>query len=166
MTPEQYLALLDQRMGSRGFSLMPQPPTDLRVDRMFQRREFSLTKFGIVDTFCLIRRASEPLTPVSVEAFSRASFAFALKHKIWIPRGFGGTAVAYPVLVADAVPDTVRQFAERYCPRHWASIEFPVVVDCSSGSLLFYKSTPLWGAAYYRGLRRQSEELFHCAAPG
>lgn len=160
MTPQHYLAVLDQRMESRGFKPIPQRPSDVQVDRVFQRREFSLTKFGMLDTFCVATCSGDPLTPAWIEAFSKAAFGFALRHKIWIPRGFGGTAFAYPLVVADAVPDDARQFVARYCPKHWASVEFPVVVDCSSGELLFYRSTPMWGAAYYGGIRRQVQELF------
>ena len=31
----------------------------------------------------------------------------------------------------------------------------PVVFDLASGSLYYFEGTPLWGAAYYAGFRRE-----------
>jgi hypothetical protein len=42
----------------------------------------------------------------------------------------------------------------------WCVLEFPLVVDASSGSLVHLDKTPLWGAAYYRRTRAEGRELF------
>jgi len=157
---EGYFSGLDSRLEQRGFVTLPRGPLDLPVDRTYFRRKLSITKFGVVDTFCIVKCVDANLTPSFVKSFSEQAFTFALKNKIWIPRGCGGGVVVYPLLVIDSVPDGVRSFVEGYCPKHWASNEFPVVLETSSRNLLYCRSTPLWGCAYYRGFRKEAESLF------
>ena len=102
----------------------------------------------------------ENLTTALFESSSRQIFEFALKNKIWLPRGLGAGVVAYPLLVTDIVSDDVRSFVQKYCPKHYASTEFPAVVELSSKSVLYCNSTPIRGALYYRGFRKEVERLY------
>lgn len=88
-------------MGYCGFAKFHKEPHDLQVERSFRRRKFSITKFGMVDTFCVVKCVAENLTIDFLGSFSKQVFDFALKNKIWIPRGLGGMAIAYPLLVID-----------------------------------------------------------------
>jgi hypothetical protein len=62
----------------------------------------------------------------------------------------------YAVAMVDgldaATTDAVKTHAP---PRHWAAAEVPVVYDRGSGKLCFFEKTPMWGAAYYRGFRKE-----------
>ena len=42
-------------------------------------------------------------------------------------------------------------------PKHWASNEIPVVFDLADGNLCYLEKTPVWGAAYFAGFRREIE---------
>ncbi len=132
------------------------------VDQVWMRRRFEITKFGLVDTFVLVRFVpGAELTTELFEEFSGAGFEFALEHKNFMPRGFGGMAIAHPLIVTDALPEPVADFVKtEYCPKHWASNEFPAIFDLGSGQLTRYEQTPAWGAAFYAGFRKQVDKLF------
>jgi hypothetical protein len=157
---DDYLLGLSSRMKRWGFSEFHHQPQDIDTPLCLHKREFVATKFSIVDTFSVVMRAPLDCTPLNFETLSKRVFQFALDNKNRWPRGLGGGAVAYPVLVADTLSGQLRSFAESYCPKHWASIEFPVLVDLSSQSICHYASTPAWGAFYYEGLRNEARRLF------
>jgi hypothetical protein len=94
-----------------------------------------------------------------LRTFGGAVVDAALAGKIRIPRGLGSSLVVYPVLLADAIPDELKEFISSYAPKHWSIVEFPAVVDLSSGDLVLFEKTPVWGAAYYRATRREAQDL-------
>ena len=157
---EDYLLKLSSRMKRSGFSEFDRHLQGFQVDLSFHRREFVLAKFSVVDTFVMVTRALEGCTPTLFETFSQHVFQFALDHKSEWPRGLGGCAVSYPVLVVDASMEDIRLFVEAYCPKHWSSFEFPVLVDLSSQSVYHYTATPVLGLLYYQGFRKETRELF------
>ena len=87
---EDYLLVLDSKMEHCGFVKFHQEPHDLQAEKSFRRRKFSITKFGVVDTFCVVKCLAENLTTNFLESFSKQVFEFALKNKICLPRGWGG----------------------------------------------------------------------------
>jgi hypothetical protein len=54
---------------------------------------------------------------------------------------------------------TVDAVERRPSSKHWAAMVMPIVVDLGTGEIHYLKKTPIWGAAYYRGLRRIIREL-------
>jgi len=157
---ESYLSAVDLRMRRQGFVSLLEEAGDFQVNRLLRQREFSPIACSMIDTFCIVRCVAADLTGASVEQFSRQAFSWALKHKIWIPRGLGGGLFVYPVLVTPAAGEDVRSAITTYCPRHWAACEFPAVVDLSAKALLYYQDTPFWGAVFYKGIRKEVRELF------
>ncbi|HEU4390301.1 MAG TPA: hypothetical protein VFV34_21035 [Blastocatellia bacterium] len=48
------------------------------------------------------------------------------------------------------------QFIRDAAPqKHWAAAEIPVAFDTATGQVSYFENTPLWGAAYYAGFRRE-----------
>ena len=156
----QLLSQLTQHLNSLSFKSYD--PSCAEADLSFHKRAVALTKFALLDTFITVRFMAEAeLTVENVQAFSESSFAFALANKNWLPRGLFGCAAAFPLVVTPRVTEDVSRFINAdYCPKHWASMEFPTIVELESGELHFFRATPMWGAAYYRGLRKQSESYF------
>jgi hypothetical protein len=75
------------------------------------------------------------------------------------PRGLRSSVVAYAALVIeDASPEVVDAVAEEP-PKHWAALEFPIVVELATQSMRYFEKTPFWGAAYYRTTRAVADEL-------
>jgi hypothetical protein len=154
------LARFPQHLNTQSFKAFGQdcPGADLS----FHHRAVSFTKFALLDTFITVRfMGEEHLSPESVQAFSSESFSFAVAHKNWLPRGLFGYAAAFPLVIAPRVNDEVSNFLNvDYCPKHWASMEFPTVLDQETGKLHFFRATPMWGAAYFKGMRKQAERYF------
>ena len=155
---QSYLSGLGTRLEGQGYKPLENP----EADGAWRQRKGSFLKFGVVDTFVVAKYLPrDTLDRDLFRGFCSGAFDFGLKNKVWLPRGFGGTAVVHPVVVTDELDRDLCLFVEdEYCPKHWASFEFPVVHDLSSGRIHFYTKTPAWGAAYYRGMRKAVQALF------
>jgi len=156
---ERYLAAVEPRLVAGRFAAFSPPAPSgatLAGARVFHRREFVLARFGIVDAFFVFAAmAAADATPDAVRAFSSSAFELALSHKNWLPRGFGGSAVAHPVVVTRRAGAPLRDFMARHAPKHWASFEYPAVVDLEDGRLHLFTGTPIWGGIYYDAFRRE-----------
>ena len=164
MLPEQYtgyLETLNTRLVEQGFAAFDKEPEG-GADRVWHRRKAEITKFSLVDCFACVRYVpGAELTTDFLAQFSSASFVLALANKSWLPRGLFGMAIALPLVITDQVSDDVAAFVrESYCPKHWASQEFPAVLELGTGKLLRFEKTPAWGAAYYKGMRKGVDALF------
>jgi len=51
-------------------------------------------------------------------------------------------------------------FLGNYVNKHFAANEFPSLVELSTGDLYCYPRTPIWGALYYDGYRKESRDFF------
>lgn len=161
---DQYLQMVDYRAGAAGFVRHGAQPEKLQPQRLFHRRNVSITKFALLDTFVLLQYLPPAdLTPEVVRAIGERTFEFGLKHKSFLPRGFFGGLVVYPVILSNVVPQGVHAFMQQHAPKHWSSFEFGAVVDLSVRQLICFSGTPLWGAFYYDGFR---SELHSICAPG
>ena len=77
-----------------------------------------------------------------------------------LPRGLGSGLVVYAVFaVQEAGPDLLALTAGG-AAKHWAAFEFPVVAELASGRVRRQEKTPVWGAAYFKSMRREADELF------
>jgi len=117
-------------------------------------------KFSYVSTLVAVKFVESNLTMDQIRLFSKESFQLGLELVGMLPRGAGGAAVVYPAFVTQTVDDGIRAFMKNFCPKHWASCEFPVVVALSSKEVIFYPSTPIWGSLYYSGFRQEARRLF------
>jgi hypothetical protein len=157
---ESFLPALDARLAHGCFRPCKRTVPELGAERCLRRRRFSLTKFGFVDTFVVAKRFDGPLAPQQFAAFSALAFRCGMANKIWLPRGFGGTAVVYPLAVVRHLTPELRDYVSQYAPKHWASFEFPAVLELSTGQLACFDRTPMWGGAYYRGFRNEVRKLY------
>jgi len=157
-----YLAALEPRLQAEGFQKLPDVPVETDAAVAYRKRKFEITKFGLVDRFAIpVWRAGSELTDDWLRDYGTRCFAYALKNKSWLPRGFFGMAIAYPLVVTDVLEPPLEELVTRgYCPKHWASSEFPAVFDLRRGTVFHYEATPTWGAAYYPGMRTEVARLY------
>jgi hypothetical protein len=87
-------------------------------------------------------------------------YDYSLKIRQGGPLGIGSMLVVFPLLITDNITPDLYVFLKNYCPKHFAAAEFPSVLDLATGSLYYYELTPVWGAFYYDGYRRDSFSLF------
>jgi hypothetical protein len=123
------------------------------------RRQAKFTRFGFVDTVVAISQAPSHASADHLVALTEQSFRDARQHKIWLPRGLGSQLVSYPALVLEQATPELRSFVAQYAPKHWSALDFPSVVELSTGSVLCYEKTPVWGGAYYRKTRQEVSAL-------
>jgi hypothetical protein len=165
LEPQSYLGAVAQRLTQDGFELTPNvlvggAPADLWA----ARRKFQATKFGAVSTFVVVAR-HESIDAAQLAAYSSACFQAAMERTGGV-RGLGSTGVCYAVSVFQhAAPDLGTALETTPLGKHWASFEFPVLVDLTTGSLTYYRKRVLWGAAYIKGFRRDADRWFQPGAP-
>jgi hypothetical protein len=123
-----------------------------------RRSRFELSKFGMAENFFTFAEIPN-LSPAVLQQFSGASFQFANKNKDFpLPNGLFDAVFCYAVAMTENLLPETMEFIRNTAPiKHWAAFELPVAIDLTSGNLVYFEKTPLWGAAYYSGFRREIE---------
>jgi hypothetical protein len=155
-----YLSEVGARLASAGYEPWSGNAPGVGESRIYHRRKAQVARLALVDTFCVVRCQDEEVTVSDFTDLSGSAFAFAIANKSWLPRGLLGMAIAHGVMVTGKATPALAKAVETYAPRHWASMEFPVLVELDAKQLRYFGGTPVWGAAYYRGLRTQTKDLF------
>jgi hypothetical protein len=144
------------RLTSAGFSVRRDfDISPYRLDLLAGRSRFELSKFGKLTRFVAVSRGNS-VDIARVQDFSARVNKYALDNPgTVLPRGFGGAVFVIPILVSEDFDETVKKWiANTSPPKHWAAIEFPVLVSTDQGRVYYCRKTPIWGAAYYRGFRK------------
>lgn len=125
-----------------------------------RRLRFSLTKFGFSETFFIFKKFDR-LTTDALRAFSADAYRCAKKRRaIPLPCGLLESVWCYPVAIAKSVDGPTLASVRSDTPRkHWASAEMPVIYDEAQDEPFYFEKTPLWGAAYYAGHRKQIRRI-------
>jgi hypothetical protein len=146
------------RLLAGGFVLLPDDASadDTPFTMVARRSRFELTKFGFSETFFLFAEF-DALNPDRMRRFSADAFRTAKQlRKIGLPCGLFESVWSYAVAMCPTVDEATRQAVQNEAPpKHWAAAEIPVIYDSTQGKLYYFEKTPLWGAAYYRGFRKE-----------
>lgn len=156
---QNYFQMLEQWMHYFGF-LPLGVESNWLFDKSFKRDRVETTKFGKVNCISFVKYQNEPFTPAKFEQFSKESFNYAYKIRQGNPLGFGGMLVVYSCLIVEKATQEQIDFLGRYVNKHFAANEFPSLVELSTGDLYCYPKTPVWGALYYDGYRKESRDFF------
>jgi len=154
-----YLATLDSRLATNGFEKL-EPPAVLGLDRFLRRKRFELAKVGQITTICGVKALPETATAAYLKDFSKAVFDFATSKKGILARNAFQQLLVYPVLIAPAIDAGLEAFLDSYWNKHWMAYEYPIVVSLGTRQLLLHRSTPVWGAAFHAGFKKEAESLF------
>ncbi len=122
---------------------------------------YEVSKFGKMTRVITVTSMENVTTSDLVTDFSSLAtmFSFDIRGSL-LPRGFGGGLLSIPTIVSDGFGEEIKKWIGRNRPpKHWAAFEFPVLVSTVDRQIYYYKKTPLWGAAYYRGFRKFVEEV-------
>lgn len=94
-------------------------------------------------------------TTVDVQSLFDAAFQRAKKvNRVPLRPGMQFGYLVMPCLVVKSVGKALVEYAEGRPPKHWSVLEFPVVVDRSTGKVHFYNQTAVWGAFYFSDMRK------------
>lgn len=121
-----------------------------------RRTRFEISKFGMAEYFFTFAEIPN-LTPDVLRSYSSAAFQLAKTNKtVPLPCGIFEAVFCFAVVIT---ANLHRQLAQSVCEimpvKHWSAFEMPVVFDLANGGLYYFEKTPLWGAAYYAGFRRE-----------
>ncbi len=156
---QNYFKLIEQWMTYFGFTNL-NIESNWLFDKCFRRDRVEASKFGKVNCFVFAKYQNEYYTPAKFEQYSREAFKYAMKLRHSSSSGFGIMLVVYPCLIVEKATQEQIDFLGRYVNKHVAASEFPSLVELSTGDLYCYPRTPMWGALYYDGFRRESRDFF------
>ena len=149
------------RLLAAGFVVVDDVPFNGRTFKTVARRtRFEIAKFGFHETFFIFAEFSY-LETEGLRHFSADAFRCANERKIIsLPCGWFEMVSCFAVAVTQMVDEATQQSVREEAPsKHFAALEIPVVYDQGKGKLSYFERTPLWGAFYYSGLRKQIEKF-------
>ncbi|MGI8555766.1 MAG: hypothetical protein ACR2LT_05370 [Pyrinomonadaceae bacterium] len=146
-----------QRLAANAYQ--PLPPEKYQPQNFkyaAHRSQFELAKFGMAENFFTFAEIPN-LTPQVLQQYTSAAFKFANANKSSaLPNGFFAATFCFAVAVTMNLHPQLAQYIRDTAPiKHWSAFEMPVVFDLANGGLYYFEKTPLWGAAYYNGFRRE-----------
>jgi hypothetical protein len=157
----EYIARVRPRLEAEGFVWIDAPIRDTRSYlAAAKRRRFELTKFGMSTTFFVFERFDRVDTP-SLRSFAESAFEFGTRNRGGLlPRGLGEGVFCFAVAVGDgAEEDAIRWVRDEAPPKRWAGAMIPAIVLPASGEVYYLQKTPMWGAAYWKGLRGMAQRI-------
>ena len=122
------------------------------------RSRFSAAKLGLSREVFLFK-SFPSVVPGTIAAHLEESFQAGLEAtKGGPPRGLGKAVTIYSVAMTSGVDDATAEAVRSEAPKkHWAAFVVPVVYDEQSNRIHYFEKTPVWGGAYYKGIRRTIE---------
>jgi hypothetical protein len=154
---ESYLTKVRGRLDAAGYAWLD---TGGLFTAAARKKRFQLTKFGMWETFFVFRQLGQ-LDRAGLQALMGGATAFAFENRsVALPRGLFAGMATFGVALAQSVDAaTALAVREEAPPKHWAANEIPVVFDAGANRLYYFEKTPVWGAAYHKGFRKQIAEL-------
>jgi len=154
-----YLKSLDGWMKYFGFEKI-EAEENLGIDRLYARNKVSVSKFGMSSTYAGVKFVEQGVDANWMKQYGDNLFKYAYHHRKGMPVGVGASLTVYPLLITESVSFELSGFMKSYAPKHYSSFEFPVVLDFVHDNLYYLKSTPIWGALYYNGFRKEVNQLY------
>lgn len=148
---------VSQKLAASGFApLAPQIYQPQGYKYVVRRSRFEISKFGNAEYFFTFAEIPN-LMPQVLQSYSAAAFKFALKNKSFpLPCGLFEAVFCFAVVITENLHPHLAQSIRDTAPiKHWSAFEMPVVFDLANGGLYYFEKTPVWGAAYYAGFRRE-----------
>jgi hypothetical protein len=151
-----WLSAAAERLRADGFEI--REDVDYEGERfrlVAHRSRFEFSKFGNSEYFFVFAEI-HPLTEAELQGFQAEAFDYAMANKKSNrPCGWFEAVWCFPVAMTSGLDEGLaRLVGEQAPPKHWAAAEVPVVYDGAAGTLTYFRKTPIWGSAYWRGFRK------------
>ena len=157
MNSTSWLQYVSQKLAANSYQQLPPGTYKQQQFRYAVRRSgFEISKFGNAEYFFTFADISN-LDPQVIQQYSGSAFKFAMANKSFpLPCGFFEAVFCFAVAITENVRPQLAQYVADTAPvKHWSAFEMPVVFDLANGQLHHFQKTPVWGAAYYAGFRRE-----------
>ena len=154
-----WLQYVSQKLAANGFGPMAHDKYQpLGYKYAAHRSRFEPSKFGMAERFFTFAEIPN-LDATVLQSYSSTSFNFANSNKSApLPNGFFMAVFCFAVVITENLHPQLAQSIRDTAPtKHWSAFEIPVVFDLANGDLCYFTGTPMWGAAYYAGFRREIE---------
>ncbi len=154
-----WLHHVSNKLAANGFGPMaPEKYQPLGYKYAAQRSRFEPSKFGMAERFFTFAEIPN-LDAGVLQSYSSTSFRFANTNKSApLPNGLFMAVFCFSVAITENLhPQLAQSIRETAPAKHWAANEIPIVFDLANGNLCYFLGTPVWGAAYYAGFRREIE---------
>ena len=119
---------------------------------------FEFFKFGFVD-YTIVFVEFRSLNSPTLWSFSRAGFAFAERRGGMAMPGLQGARFCFPVALISEDDGAVQAVRDAAAPMHFGAFEFPCVFDLRDGELHYRQRSPIFGWAYFPGMRALAARL-------
>ena len=152
-----WLGHVSQKLAANGFApLAPQIYQPQGFKFVARRSRLEITKFGNAEYFFTFAEIPN-LTPDVLLGYSASAFQFALRNKNFpLPCGLFESVFCFAVAIsANVHPELAESLRAAEPIKHWSAFEMPIIFDPANGGLYYFEKTPVWGAAYYAGFRRE-----------
>ena len=158
----EYFESLSKSLSSEGYSVAPATSIGrYKLDLLSAKSSLEAAKLGEVTRF-IIGTTLDSLTSDLVGDFSSVATKYALENKdSLLPRGVFSMVFSFPFIATGEITDDLKAWiADTVPPKHWSASEFPVLISLKEHEIYFCRKTPMWGAAYYSGLRKFADKEF------
>jgi hypothetical protein len=151
---EPIIARIEANAAGAGFSSKEVPG----FDRVWHRRRFMMSRFGVVDTVITVRTAGV-VTRADLENHEKAAFTAALDLKTWIPRGLGSALEVHPITIANQADEGAVEYVRSVMTNRWSAMTMHALVHGEPPQTVLFEGTKLWGAFYVKSIRAQVAAL-------
>jgi len=159
MTSQEYLESLDKWMHFYGFTKMD-IQQGLEVERFFWKSGNEASKIGLTDRYCYFKSVPDETGVQFLRSYSSALYDYSYQHKQTLKRFFRSMMIVFPVILVNKASNELISFIRNYHTRKFKSVEFPSIIELSTGEIHCCEKTPFYGALYYNGFRRDSYNFF------
>ncbi len=157
LNSDSWMRQVSQKLAGNAFvPLAPELYQPQDCKHAVRRTRFEISKFGMAETFFTFAEIPN-LTIDVLRQFSNASHQFAVANKkVPLPSGLFESVFCFAVAITANLNPQIAQYVRDNEPiKHWSAFELTVVYDLAGGGLYYFEKTPLWGAVYYAGFRRE-----------
>ena len=153
MSYNDYIAMVGSRFSSKN---------EITLEH-FYATQFYSEKMGLTTKLKLYSFVSYLpfIAENDIVNYSNECLARALNDYKGLPRGFQNGVGSFNVLVSERVTPEAIIYAKATPKKHFAAFEMPIVYDLSQSKLYYFEHTPMWGAIYYKFIRKFIAENFN-----
>lgn len=142
---KRFMNFVDVNLRRNQFALFPFSPKHVA----YRNSEYNSQR----ESFFIFEYIQHPLTADKAREISHWIFRQAARKKR------SNALFCYPVILTESVPGEVRKFVQSYAPKHFATFEFPVIVELFTGKLYYFGGASIWGLTMYPELRKEAENI-------
>ncbi|MCU6747567.1 zinc ribbon domain-containing protein [Faecalicatena acetigenes] len=94
-----------------------------------------------------------------MENYTKACVQYALDNYKGLPRGLQKGVGIYAVMCQTKADPNAVAYTKKKPNKHYAAFELPIVVDLSKRQIEYMETTPAWGFAMWKGIKKAAQTM-------